>query len=121
MRSLFILFVLTLLAMVAGFAMLERGDGYVLVAMADYTVEMPVLVAGMVLLALFMLLYITINMLRAILGTRRSVAGWATNQRRQKGLSRTTQGLIAFVEGRWDFARRSLAKAADNSSTPLVN
>jgi Na+/proline symporter len=44
MRSLFVVFVVTLLAMVASFTLLESGDGYVLVALAGYTIEMPFLV-----------------------------------------------------------------------------
>ena len=121
MRSLFVVFVVTLLAMVASFTLLESGDGYVLVALAGYTVEMPFLVGLLLVLALCVCFYFTIGMLRLLLDTRRSVVGWAVRQRQQKGLSRTTQGLIAFIEGRWDFSRRSLAKAADDSSTPLIN
>lgn len=121
MRGMLLVFVVTLLAMLASYALLSRGDGYVLLSMAGYTVEMPFVIAVFCVLLLFLALYLLIATLRALLGTRRSVVGWARNQRRQKGLNRTTQGLIAFVEGRWDFARRSLAKAADSSSTPLVN
>ncbi|RZV57970.1 MAG: tetratricopeptide repeat protein [Pseudomonadales bacterium] len=121
MRGMLLVFVVTLVAMLASYVLLARGDGYVLLAMSGYTVEMPVVIAVLLVLLLFLLLYMVIAFLRGLLGTRRSVVGWARNQRQQKGLSRTTQGLIAFVEGRWDFARRSLAKAADNSSTPLVN
>ncbi|MGB5323913.1 MAG: heme biosynthesis HemY N-terminal domain-containing protein [Pseudomonadales bacterium] len=121
MRGLLLVFVVTLLAMLASYAMLARGDGYVLLSVGGYTIETPFVIAVLSVLLLFLALSVFIALLRALLGTRRSVLGWASNQRRQKGLNRTTQGLIAFVEGRWDFARRSLAKAADSSSTPLVN
>jgi HemY protein len=52
---------------------------------------------------------------------RRNLSIWAVDQRRQRGLNRTTQGLLAFVEGRWDFARKSLERSASTSATPLVN
>lgn len=121
MRKLFFIVLLMLVLPALLFSTLENGAGYVLIAVGDTTVEMAFLMAVVLNLLAFAALYFLIAALRSLLSTRRGVLGWAKNQRKQRGLNRTTQGLIAFVEGRWDYARKSLDKAADNASTPLVN
>lgn len=121
MRALFILALIVLAGVAAGYSLLESGSGYVLVAIAGYTIEMPFFIALFINIGFFFVLFFLFSIVRMLLHTRRNMVGWATNQRRQRGLNRTTQGLVAFVEGRWDFARKSLDKAAENSSTPLVN
>lgn len=108
---------LAVLVTIAG----ESGSGYVLIAAGDTTIELTLVLAIALMAVFYLLLMLTTATLRKIFGARKGVRGWALNRRKQRGLNRTTQGLIAFVEGRWDFARKSLAKAASQSSTPLVN
>lgn len=121
MRKLFFLILLMFALPALLFSTLENGGGYVLIAVANRTIEMSFLVALILNILAFVSMYLLLVLVRSLLSTRRGVLGWAKNQRRQRGLNRTTQGLIAFVEGRWDYARKSLDKSADNSSTPLVN
>lgn len=121
MRRIFI-FVLIVLAITATvFSTLENGGGYVLIAVGDITIEMAFIVAAAINLLVFAVLYILLVALRMLFSTRSGVLAWAKSRRQQRGLNRTTQGLIAFIEGRWDIARKALAKSADNSSTPLIN
>ena len=121
MRRIFI-FVLIVLAITATlFSTLENGGGYVLIAVGDTTIEMAFIVAAAINLLVFAALYFLVVALRMLFSTRSGVLAWAKNRRQQRGLNRTTQGLIAFIEGRWDIARKALAKSADNSSTPLIN
>ena len=117
-----LLWMLFLLAVAVVISMASaQGAGYVLIAAGDTTIELTLVLAVLILLGAFFALLGILGFLRKILDTRRGVAGWALNRRRRRGQNRTTQGLVAFAEGRWDFARKSLAKAAGNSSTPLVN
>lgn len=121
MRAGFFALLLVLLASIVGFGLLQRGEGYVLVVVAGYTVEMSFVVACLLNALLFFVLCFCWVITRALLSSRRGVLGWAASRRRQRGLSRTTQGLVAFVEGRWDFARKLLSKSAVSTSTPLIN
>ncbi len=121
MRSTFLAILVTLAVVVGLYSLLQGETGYVLVAIAGYTIEMPFFLAIIIAVLFFLSLYILIGIVKGLLKTKSNIAGWANSKRKQRGLNRTTQGLIAFVEGRWDFARRSLSKAADNSSTPLIN
>jgi len=121
MRNLFLLSLLSLVAIALLYFLLERSSGYVLLAVAGYTIEMPFFIAFMLNIVFLLICYVLIGLLRWFGSTRRNLTGWANEKRRKRGLNRTTQGLVAFVEGRWDFARKSLEKAASSSSTPLVN
>ncbi|MDB4453430.1 hypothetical protein N9123_00735 [Pseudomonadales bacterium] len=121
MRRLFVFVLIVLAVSAVLFSMLENGSGYVLIVVGDTTIEMAFIVAAAINVLAFVVLYFLVVILRILFSTRRGVLAWAKNHRRQRGLNRTTQGLIAFVEGRWDVARKTLAKSADNSSTPLIN
>lgn len=121
MRRIFIFALIVLAITAAIFSTLENGGGYVLIAIGDTTIEMAVIVAAAINLLFFAVLYFLVVALRMVFSTRRGVLAWAKNRRQQRGLNRTTQGLIAFIEGRWDIARKALTKSADNSSTPLIN
>ena len=121
MRRLFFIALLTLVALTAVYMALQAGGGYVLLAVAGYTVEMSVLVALLLNVLLLLVLYMVFAGFRLLLRTRSGIVEWASDRRRQRGLNRTTQGLIAYVEGRWDYARKSLSRSAGNSSTPLIN
>jgi HemY protein len=46
---------------------------------------------------------------------------WNSRTRNRNAMKRTVRGLVALAEGRWKRAEKSLVKAADDSSTPLVN
>lgn len=121
MRRLFVFVLIVLAVSAVLFSMLENGSGYVLIVVGDTTIEMAFIVAAAINVLAFVVLYFLVVILRMLFSTRRGVLAWAKNRRRRRGLNRTTQGLIAFVEGRWDVARKTLAKSADNSSTPLIN
>ncbi|MFB1002467.1 MAG: heme biosynthesis HemY N-terminal domain-containing protein, partial [Pseudomonadales bacterium] len=108
MRRLFIFVLIVLAITAASFSTLETGGGYVLIAVGDTTIEMAFIVAAALNVFAFIALYFLVSILRMVFSTRQGVLAWAKNHRRQRGLNRTTQGLIAFVEGRWDVARKTL-------------
>ena len=118
MRRWFILLLLSLLATSLLFSQLDDGGGYLLIALADKQIEMSLLVAAVLNTLLFIALFVLLRIIRAVFGGQHGLISWA---RKQRSMNRTTQGLIAFVEGRWDFARKTLARSADNSPTPLIN
>ena len=118
MRRWFLLLMLSLLATSLLFSQFDDGGGYLLIAMANKQIEMSLLVASVLNILLFVALFILLRIIRAVFGGQHGLVNWA---RKQRSMNRTTQGLIAFVEGRWDFARKTLARSADNSPTPLIN
>ena len=118
MRRWFIVFLLSLLATSYIFLRLEDGGGYLLIVLAGKQIEMSLMVAAVINALLFIALFLVLRVIRAVFGGKHGLISWA---RKQRSMNRTTQGLIAFVEGRWDFSRKTLARSADNSPTPLIN
>jgi len=121
MRGWFLTLLVVLIAATAAFLLIDLDAGYVLVAYKGQTIEMTVLLALLLLLLIFAAFSFAISFLRGVLGTRRAISGWVKNQQHQQSLGRTTQGLVAFVEGRWEYASKSLERSAKGSETPFVN
>lgn len=121
MRILFALLLIALLLGVGIVAVIETDPGYILVAYGNYTVETSLWV-GIVLLAVFtLLIYLTLRLVRRLLGGQQSLASWIGGRRVRASSRLTTRGLISFIEGNWIRARRQLLRGAKNSEAPLVN
>jgi len=121
MRGLLILALLALLLGVGVVALIENHPGYVLIAYGQYTVETSLWV-GLVLLALIaLLLYAAIALLRKVFSGQRSIAGWLGQRKTRRAARLTHRGLINFIEGNWERARRQLVGGAEHSEVPLLN
>ncbi|HET8790160.1 MAG TPA: heme biosynthesis HemY N-terminal domain-containing protein [Modicisalibacter sp.] len=121
MRKL-ILIVVFGLAVGALFGQLMQSlPGYWLVRVGDTSYQTSFWFGLILLLALFMVVHFA---LRVLLRLRRPVSRlkvWNSRTRNRNAMRRTVRGLVALAEGRWKRAEKALTKAADDSSTPLVN
>ncbi|SDL86950.1 HemY protein [Modicisalibacter muralis] len=121
MRKL-ILIVVFGLAIGALFGQLMQSlPGYWLVRVGDTSYQTSFWFGLILLLALFMVVHFV---LRLLLRMRRPVSRlkvWNSRTRNRNAMRRTVRGLVALAEGRWKRAEKALTKAADDSSTPLVN
>ncbi|QJQ95448.1 MULTISPECIES: heme biosynthesis HemY N-terminal domain-containing protein [Halomonadaceae] len=121
MRKLILLIVIGL-ALGALFGQLMVSvPGYWLIRVGDTSVQTSFWFGLILLLAAFMVLHFT---LRIFSRMRRPVSRlklWNSRTRNRNAMKRTVKGLVALAEGRWKRAEKSLVKAADDSSTPLVN
>ena len=94
MRKLFALLLIALLLGVGVVAVIETDPGYILVAYGNYTVETSLWV-GIVLLAVFtLLIYLTLRLVRRLLGGQQSLASWIGGSQ--------GSGLFAFDHARVD-------------------
>lgn len=114
--------VLLVLLLAAGLAAaIQHDPGYILIAYGQTTVEMTLWVG---IAALVILLIIAIAL---FIGLRRgarlsdSVGNFWSRRRLRRGRSKTTLGLIAYIEGNWVKSRRLLIEAAKETDAPLVN
>jgi len=121
MRKLLLLGLFALLLGVGIVTLIENHPGYVLIAYGHYTVESSFWV-GIVLLMLFTLVvYASLALLRRLLGGQKSFASWLGQRKVQRAARLTHRGLISFIEGNWEPARRQLLRGADDSEVPLLN
>ncbi|MBF8223400.1 MULTISPECIES: heme biosynthesis HemY N-terminal domain-containing protein [Halomonadaceae] len=121
MRKLILLIVVGL-ALGALFGQLMQSfPGYWLIRVGDTSVQTSFWFGLVLLLVAFLVLHFA---LRILVRLRRPVSRlklWNSRTRNRNAMKRTVRGLVALAEGRWKKAEKSLVKAAEDSSTPLVN
>ncbi len=98
---------------------IQQDGGYLLIAYRDYTIDMSLWVAALVLIAAIFLWRGLKSVWRWIKDPRKGLFGGYS--RRDRGRMQTAQGMMQFSEGRWDQAGKTLKKSIKRSDTPLIN
>ncbi len=120
MRKLFLACLLALVVGVIGVGLLEKEPGYILIAYGKTTIELSVWTGiGLALVGIF-LLYLLQRGWRSTRQLPHKVGHWMDDRSLRASHKRTNRGLIAYTEGRWEPARKSLAQVAERSDAPLV-
>ncbi|SDK02377.1 heme biosynthesis HemY N-terminal domain-containing protein [Billgrantia gudaonensis] len=121
MRKL-ILIVVVGLALGALFGQLMVSvPGYWLIRVGETSVQTSFWFGLVLLLAAFLVLHFALRILARLSRPVSRFKVWNSRTRHRNAMRRTVRGLVALAEGRWKRAEKSLVKAADDSSTPLVN
>ena len=102
-------------------SLMLRDAGYVMVAYDNAVFETSVWFALFGLVALWVLARLLLTLVQRVLHGRANVANWAKKRRETAANTRTEQGVLHAVEGRWSDARKALTDAAEHSATPIVN
>jgi HemY protein len=121
MKRTFIACLLVLMASVALVAAVEYDPGYLLLSYGHYTLESSVWVGMAVFLLAFVGVYGFFSLLRRLISGGGALGDWVSGRGHRRSQQKTTQGLIAFIEGNWQVSRRILSRAAQKSETPLLN
>jgi HemY protein len=95
--------------------------GYWLVRVGDTSYQTSFWFGLVLLLAVFLILHFVLRVLMRMSHPVSRLKVWNRRTRHRNAMKRTVRGLVALAEGRWKRAEKSLVKAADDSSTPLVN
>lgn len=121
MRKLILIIVLGL-AIGALFGQLMMSvPGYWLVRVGDTSFQTSFWFGLVLLLAAFIVLHFVLRLLMRLSSPVSRYKVWNSRTRNRNAMKRTVRGLVALAEGRWKRAEKSLVKAADDSSAPLVN
>lgn len=120
MMRLIKLFVLLFLAVCLGL-LVSQDPGYALLAYQYWTVEMPLWIFALFCIVLFFFFYGLLRSLHYLAYGSSRFARWRSQRRLKRAQTRTTQGLIAFAEGRWEVAEKQLVQAAEDNESPLLN
>jgi HemY protein len=112
MRTIFIYVLFALLLGVGVVALIETDPGYVLVSYGNYTMETSLWV-GLLLLGLLLLLaYAVFRLIYSLVSGQRSFTTWLGSRKAHLAVRHSTSGLIHFIEGDWNKARRELVRGA---------
>ncbi|MFC3285615.1 heme biosynthesis HemY N-terminal domain-containing protein [Litchfieldella rifensis] len=121
MRKLILLVVFGL-AIGALFGQLMHAvPGYWLIRVGDTSLQTSFWFGLILLLAAFLALHFSLRVVARLRHPVSRLKVWNSRTRHRTAMRRTVRGLVALAEGRWKRAEKALVKAADDSSTPLVN
>jgi HemY protein len=95
--------------------------GYWLVRVGETSYQTSFWFGLVLLLAAFLVLHFALRVLMRLSRPVSRLKVWNSRTRHRNAMKRTVRGLVALAEGRWKRAEKALVKAADDSSTPLVN
>ncbi|MFM2475777.1 heme biosynthesis HemY N-terminal domain-containing protein [Celerinatantimonas sp. MCCC 1A17872] len=120
MIRLFLLLLVVAAGMIAG-PLLEGHQGYVLIALGHYTIEMSVVGA----LSALIVIYILAQLLSALVKqTWRLFPGLRYSMKNRKqaiARKQTQEGLLSLYQGDYQNAHQQLAKSAKSSDSPSLN
>ncbi|ACQ94718.1 HemY domain protein [Tolumonas auensis DSM 9187] len=120
MIRLIVLLVILAAALLVG-PQLADHQGYVMIAVADYTIEMSVITAAIIAFVFYFLLLLTEGLLSRLFSVRRGIRGWWQNRRYLKAQRQTQKGMTALAEGEYQRAEHLMLRSAGQSDLPLLN
>lgn len=120
MRRFFSFFLVFCLAVGAGLYF-YTDPGYVLIVLHQWTVEMTLWVAVMIMTVFFLLLHLIFQFLIYLHSIPTRFKQWLHKRKVHKAQNNTRLGLIEFSEGHWAMAKNHLVKALPDSDAPLLN
>lgn len=118
-----ILFIGCCLALVLtglGVSYLGENPGYILIAHGDTSIELTLWTGiGLVILGA-VLLYLVVLLIRAPFQGARRGADLYRGRKVKAQEKRATRGLVAYIEGNWEKARKTLSQLAAQKESPLM-
>lgn len=100
---------------------MTETSGYVLIALGNYSVEMSLWTLLLLLLLLWASLRTLAYLFRVMTEPGKKLVRNSLSGRKARNRHRTDRGLLQFIEGRWDQARRNLTRTAKRADMPLLN
>ena len=120
MKALIVFFIALLLAAVLG--LLAANDtGYIIITLADWTIQTSLVFFLTVIIIIFILTYFSVRLVFHIWEMPTSLRIWRKQKRQELSEKYLTRGLLALVEGRWKAAENALITGVKYTNTPLIN
>jgi len=120
MKKLLFYFIILLISVWIGLK-IAADPGYLLIAYQKVTVEMPLWLAVLGVLAVFLILYFIFRIISNIRSLGGRIHAWSQTRRLRRAWARTHRGLISLAAGEWKQAEKDLVRAASRTETPILN
>lgn len=116
---------LLLLATVVGYGALQIGrldpDNYVKMYIGNYVIEIKVLGFILLLIAVVLILYFTIRLIRLLWKAPKRYNKWRDAYDNKKADEELGTGYLSLIKGDWKRAERVLLSKSQHSSLPYLN
>lgn len=99
----------------------SKYPSYVLISLGNWTIEFSFWFGLTILIICIFILSLVYKWLRKVLGSFASSVSWMRESRGKRAERRTNTGLIHFVEGNWQAAKKELLGAAKDVDKPLMH
>lgn len=119
MLKLIILFVLLGLGLYAG-TQFSGQQGYVLISIADKTLEMSFTTMVIFIAAFFAAFFIIEIIIKKIFSVTSSTWNWFTVRKLKRSRRLTNEGIIKLMEGDWKQAEKKVTRWANHHDMPLL-
>ncbi len=116
-----LLLIITLIAGLVIAPELAGNQGYVLISVANQTIEMSFTTLIAIVVAGFTAFFVLEFIIRTLLSMPKSTLNWFSSRKAKKAREMTNTGLIKMLEGDWKQAEKFMVKGANSSDAPLVN
>jgi len=118
------LFAIALLALLGATALahfLLRDPGYVLIDYGNTSFETSLWVALFLLIVFFVALYGAMRLIALLVSERGKTRRWWLQKRTKRAYNTQLDGVLAFVEGRFEQAQKALVASAASAEKPMLN
>ncbi|MGF1701057.1 tetratricopeptide repeat protein [Photobacterium makurazakiensis] len=116
-----LLLVAALIAGIVAGPMLAGNQGYVLISVANQTLEMSLTTLILFIVVLFGAFFLLETILKRLFSLGSSTRGWFSGRKTRKARLQTSAGLMKVIEGDWRQAEKLVVKSVKHSDTPLLN
>ena len=116
-----LLLVAALIAGIVAGPMLAGNQGYVLISVANQTLEMSLTTLILLIVVLFGAFFLLETIIKRLLSVSSSTRGWLSGRQTRKARQQTSSGLMKIIEGDWKQAEKLVTRAAKHSEAPLLN
>lgn len=116
-----LLLVITLIAGIIVGPQLGGNQGYVLISIANQTIEMSFITLIILVVCAFASLFLIEFIIRKIFAISSSTKGWFSVRKSKQARKLTNNGLLKLLEGDWKQAEKLTLKGATYSDSPLLN
>ncbi|WP_299019889.1 heme biosynthesis HemY N-terminal domain-containing protein [uncultured Photobacterium sp.] len=116
-----LLLVAALIAGIVAGPKLAGNQGYVLISVANQTLEMSLTTLLLLVIILLGAFFLLENIVKRLLSLSSTTRGWFSGRKARKARLQTSNGLVKVLEGDWKQAEKLVIKAAKHSDTPLLN
>ena len=120
MKQLLVAIIIMVIAIFVGLA-IHKDPGYVMVAYHNWTIETSFWIAVILIIAVFILAYLTFQLIGSTFRMKYKVKNWTDGKRIEKAKKLTGEGLRQLAEGHWQNAEKYLTKSADQAQSPMMN
>lgn len=117
---------IVLFVLVAGLAiwlgpLLQQDTSYVLIAVADYTIEMRLPVLLLLIFGSYLLLWLASWLLRRVTGAGQRLAQFGQRRSIRRMRHKLLRGFVGVAEGDWSLAEKNMLATAKESPLSVIN